>query len=217
MGKIDPAQTTTLDNSTRASDPVSIGLSDVKLSQFHPIFYQQKQPSFTDELLGFFGISNNKISLTLKQEYLSLHTHFREHLACGDSRAALVISIDPLLVAAYTDELDCVAILQFSDRLVRKYSLKIGVRLLTVNLYRWPGGDFARDLENGPASYHRYYNFIPFIAEFLSDDLEKIEARKANISESEWERTKYLADRYIIKNGRARVRDGRPLYCDRPA
>jgi hypothetical protein len=47
MGKIDPAQTTTLDNSTRASDPVSIGLSDVKLSQFHPIFYQQKQPSFT--------------------------------------------------------------------------------------------------------------------------------------------------------------------------
>jgi len=36
------------------------------------------------------------------------------HLKMGDSRAAVVISIHPkLVIAAYTDELDCVAMLQF--------------------------------------------------------------------------------------------------------
>ena len=36
-----------------------------------------------------------------------------EHLEHGDSRAAIVISTDPeLLIAAYTDELDCIAMLR---------------------------------------------------------------------------------------------------------
>ena len=87
---------------------------------------------------------------------------------------------------------------------------------LTINLYR-PNGTFAKDLEHGAASYHRYFNFIPFIAEFLSDDLTQIKLRKSQILAEEWARTKYLAEEYITKNGKVQVRDGRPLYCEDPA
>ena len=52
---------------------------------------------------------------------------------------------------------------------------------------------------------------------FNSDDLTQIELRKAQILSSEWERTKYLAEKYISKNGKIRVRNGLPLYCSTPA
>ena len=48
-----------------------------------------------------------------------------EHLIFGDSRAAVVISIYPkLIVAAYSDELDCVAMLLFPrEPFITKYNL----------------------------------------------------------------------------------------------
>lgn len=212
MERINWIETKTINDSSRASDPVFIDLSDAKLSQFHPELYQQ---NITKGLLQIFTFWKDS-----HEEYIPVHpilnTHYREHLLCGDSRAAMVISINPLLIAAYTDEFDCVAMLKFPDRLISEYSLKVYDRLLTVNLYT-PEGNLVEDLENGPASYCRYSNFTPFIAEFLSDSLSQIELRKAQILTSEWERTKYLAEKYISKNGKRRVRDGRPLYCEKPA
>lgn len=205
-------ETKTTDDSTRASDPVFIGLSDTKLCQLHPELYRQ---NITKDLLHVFKFWKDS-----HKEYIPtypiLNVHYTEHLLCGDSRAAMVISINPLLVAAYTDEFDCVAILKFPDRLISEYSLKVYDRLLTINLYE-RGENLVEDLEHGSASYYRYSNFIPFIAEFLSDNLSRIELRKAQILASEWERTKYLAEKYISKNGKTRVRDGRPLYCKKTA
>jgi hypothetical protein len=194
-------RTQTLDDSTKASDPGRIDISHIKMSQFHPELYQQGDLN-----------SPSKYSATEQRFW---NTHHAEHLLCGDSRAAMVASIEPLLVAAYTDELDCIAMLRFPDDLVREYELNIYQKLLTVNLYRY--GQTVADLENGPASYHRYGNFTPFIAEFLSDDRMQIEHRKTQILEAEWRRTQRLARIYIAKHGETRVRDGRPMYCDRPA
>jgi hypothetical protein len=54
------------------------------------------------------------------------------HLDRGDARAALVAAITPdVLVAAYTDELDCVAMLRFPQELVDIYDLEVGTRLIT--------------------------------------------------------------------------------------
>jgi len=127
----------------------------------------------------------------------------------------MVVSTNPLLVAAYTDEMDCIALLQFPDALVPQYHLTVGQRLLTVNLYAF-GQVLVRDLEHGPASYHRYTNFRPYIAEFLSDDLTRIETRKTQISEAEWVRTSRCAQDYLAKHGK-KARDGRPMYCETPA
>jgi hypothetical protein len=212
MNRINWIETETIDNSSRSSDPVFINLSDAKMFQFHPGIYQKDITGGLFQVLTFWK--------TLHRPYVPVHpvlnTRHQEHLLCGDSRAAMVVSINPLLIAAYTDEFDCIAMLKFANKLVREYNLKVFDRLLTINLYM-PEGTFAEDLKHGPASYHRYFNFTPFIAEFLSDDLNQIELRKTQILEAEWERTKYLAEEYIAKNGKSKVRDGSPLYCSEPA
>jgi hypothetical protein len=82
----------------------------------------------------------------------------QEHLQMGDSRAACVVSLDPLLVAAYTDELDCVAVLSFPDRLIEEHDLKLGKKLLAVNTY-FDGPKPARDLTPGPNDQGNWANF----------------------------------------------------------
>jgi hypothetical protein len=194
-------RTKTLDDSSQASDPGGIRLSHEKMRQFHPEMYASG---------GFVGFLRR---LSPLQKFWKIRAE--EHLMHGDSRAALVVAVSPLVVAAYTDELDCVALLQFPDSLVQQYKLQLGTRLLTVNLYS-RGLMLASDLENGPASHRRYNNFDPFIAEFLSNDKVRIEQRKREISDAEWTRTYQLARAYPSKFGR-RFRDGRPKNCAKPA
>ena len=40
-------------------------------------------------------------------------------------RAAVVIAVKPLLIAAYTDELDCIAMLHFPEELAAEYALAL--------------------------------------------------------------------------------------------
>ena len=131
-----------------------------------------------------------------------------EHLQLGDSRAACVVSVEPLLVAAYTDELDCVAVLCFPDWLVEGHDLKVGSRLLTVNTYMH-GEDTASDLVEGPESLKQYVNFFPVIAEFVSDDHQRIAARKKQISGKEWQRCHDMGRDYV-RRFQNRWRDGSP-------
>jgi hypothetical protein len=192
----------TINDQSFASDPGNIRLSHEKMSRFHPELYEYK------------GLCNKlRKRFTEKQKFWQ--TRHREHLESGDSRAAIVVSLQPLLIAAYTDEFDCIAMLRFPQELLADYSLTIGMRLLTVNIY-WPEGVPASDLENGPASFNRYFNFSPLIAEFLSFDSERIEQRKAEISEKEWKRTLELAEAYSSRYG-VKARDGRPMNCSIPA
>jgi len=119
------------------------------------------------------------------------------------------------VVAAYTDEFDCVAMLRFPQDLVQEHGLVLGMRLLTVNTYS-KGTELVADLEHGPASYRRFSNFGPYIADFLSDDRERIEARKAQIPEAEWKRTAELSAAKLAKCG-SRFRNGNPVKSFEPA
>ena len=76
------------DPNSRASDAVGVSVDDAKMKQLCP---------------GLYGFWNSIFGSQLAQ--------LKEHVKLGDSRAALVVSLNPLLVAAYTDELDCVAML----------------------------------------------------------------------------------------------------------
>jgi hypothetical protein len=138
-----------------------------------------------------------------------------DHLSHGDSRAAVVVSVAPLLVAAYTDEIDCIALLQFPDDLLGEYDLHVRDRLLTVNRYV-AGGLLAPDLEDGRLSYHRFSNFQPMIADFLTEDSDRLRQRKIRIGEDEWVRTWVLGRRYLERFGNV-ARNGRPQFCMRPA
>ncbi len=193
----EPARTRTLDDTSRASDPGQIWLSRAKLKLLRP------------DLFGFRAFFRWFWSSFPQLTYIG------EQLQHGDSRAARVVSTSPLLVAAYTDELDCVAMLRFPDAFREVYGLTVGSRLLTVNTYK-RGRAYDSDLILGPNRFERWVGFHPIIAEFVSDDLPRIEARKAQITEEEWARTASLGAGYLAaKPGIAR--DGRPVYAAVPA
>jgi hypothetical protein len=139
----------------------------------------------------------------------------KDQLVHGDSRAAVVMSVSPLVVAAYSEELDSIAMLRFPDEWVRELDLRVGSRLLTVNRYVSEGG-LARDLEYGPLSRRLYTNFYPLVADLMSDDTERLRLRKAEISEDEWARTWVLGWRYLERHG-TRARDGHPSLSATPA
>jgi uncharacterized protein (TIGR02996 family) len=179
-----------MDDNTAASEPGLIQLSPAKLKRLRPDFFGLRA-AFSPDAGAY-------------KRYLA------EHLMGGDSRAAIVVSIDPLRIAAYTDELDCIAMLGFDTAFVSDYDLKPGSRLLTVNTYgdRHP---MSKDLIPGPGDLKNWGVFHPLIADFLTDDYKRLQVRKDSIAEFEWLRTHQLAREYA----RARpgvARDGRPIY-----
>ena len=194
-------RTQTLDDSTLATAPGHVRLSHSKLRVLRP------------ELYGIRGLWNQALA------YFRLawpqRTYIEEQLECGDSRAAVVISISPLLIAAYTDELDCIAMLRFPDQFVGQYHLSKGSRLLTVNCYgSLP--DYDPDLILGPKLIVRWTGFHPVIADFLTDDLARVDLLKSQITEDEWARALEMGTEYV-KCFPNVARDGRPVYSATPA
>jgi hypothetical protein len=187
---------------SRASDPVDVRLSRVKLRRLCPELFESRGNliAWLDRLIG---------------SRAALIFQIADHLSHGDSRAAVVVSVAPLLVAAYTDEMDCIAMLQFPDELARECDLHVRDRLLTVNRYA-SGGRLAPDLEHGRLSYERFSNFQPIIADFLADDFDQLRQRKIRIGEDEWVRTWVLGQRYLERFGNL-ARNGRPPFGMRPA
>jgi predicted Zn-dependent protease len=186
----------------RASHPGRVRLSRERLKAFHPelfscwewrlhlLFAAQRYP---DKRQGFWV------------------GRIARHLRRGDSRAAVVVRSAPdVIVAAYTDELDCVALLEFDQSEVTRRKLKEGDRLLCVNAYG-SGEAYEPDLAPGPARREHYNNFTPLIADFLTEDAERVRLRKEEISLDEWERVWRLG-RYALAAGQT-VRYGRPLLA----
>jgi hypothetical protein len=171
---------------SEASDPGKVSLSLPRLFRLEPAL----APKATQEATGDPATP----PLISEEQRMKVIEMLKEHMEAGDSRAAVVISIKPLLVAAYSDELDCVAMLQFQEWLVREHKLKSGTRLLTVNTYTARTKAIA--LQHGPKDLKRYRNIYPIIAEFVTDDQNRVRQRKAQIAEEEWQRCVTLGKEY---------------------
>ncbi len=186
------------DDRTAASDPVNIRLSNSKLQLLQP------------DLFGWQSLFTKMVFMNRRLRARGIRAMLNEHLSFGDSRAAVVMRIrSPLIVAAYSDELDAVILLEFPDFLATDYSLRLGSRLLTVNTYRF-GNSPLRDIHAGPEFKGRYSSFYPLIAEFLSDDIDTINRRKSRIAEAEWRQTVEFS-RKLLAGDQVWLRDGRPM------
>lgn len=108
----------------------------------------------------------------------------------------MVFSTKPLLIAAYTDELDCVAMLSFPNKFVYQYRLSIRMRLLTVNYYR-NTSHYDPDLIPGTKMIQRRTGFHPMFTDFLTNDNDRVESRKKDISEDEWQRANKMGMEYL--------------------
>ena len=111
------------------------------------------------------------------------------------------------MVAAYTDELDCVALLRFPSNAASE-QVEIGSRLLTVNTYG-SGDRYSADLIPGPARIEGWVRFHPIIADFICADPVQVERRKREIAENEWARTRRLGHEYLAARP-GLSRDGSP-------
>ncbi|QJX01040.1 hypothetical protein [Frigoriglobus tundricola] len=195
-----------VNTSSAASNPGRLRLSDAKLKRLCPSLF------LTTGLGGFarcfFG------------DGLGTRMYVRDMLVHGDSRAAVVLSIDPVLVACYCDDSDAVCVLGFQKTELGDVELCVGDRLLTVLNSMALGrparaGEVAGDLVQGDRANPHYINFWPLVAEFLTDDRDAIERPKAAITKEEYARCRALGQEHLRRLPGA-VRDGRPDQSMRP-
>jgi hypothetical protein len=139
----------------------------------------------------------------------------RDTLVRGAHRAAVVVDAADSVVACYTNELDCVVLLQFEAGFGLVHGWQNGTRLLAVNSYVARDQGIATDLQPGPGDTGRFGNVWPLIADLLTDDQAVMAARKRAIIEAEWERTGQLGRSKLAEAGTPR--DGRPLGSRQPA
>lgn len=139
----------------------------------------------------------------------------KEHILHGDSQPAIVISKNPLLVAAYSEDIDCVVILKFPDKFLETYKLEQGSRLLAVNTYLYIE-DYQKDLIPGPNNDNTWRGVSPIIVDFISDDIDTIESKKDQIEKSLWSYVYNLGLEYSKIHPNV-WRDGRPVYSSNSA
>jgi hypothetical protein len=223
----DEAERRSEENAVATSNGVVVVIPRVLVDAFHDLVvdHQGGGFSFRGSAAPQYAASHpGRVQLS-RTALFALSPEFRDdavatdgiawHLEQGDSRAAVVVSVAPLVVAAYTDELDAVALLTFPERLVADHGLKVGKKLLTVNLYA-SGQGTATDLVRGEAGDGTFRDFTPLIADFLTADPKRVTERKAKIDLREWQRT-FSLGREAMSRARGRFRDGRPPNSGRPA
>ena len=120
-------------------------------------------------------------------------------LCYGDTQPALVVSVSPLTIAAYSDEMDGVLMLRFPDEFVDKFNLYPGMRLTTSNVY-FRGEGFPADIMIGEDFCHQYTDFLPIVQLFLGKNNEKIKAKAELFGEDIWSRVEEKAAQYTRKH-----------------
>jgi hypothetical protein len=110
-----------------------------------------------------------------------------EQMWLGSIHPAVVVSEDPGRIAAYSSDLDCVAIFGYTSAFLEEYRLRERSRLLTVNYYSQDQPH--TDLSFGPGKHTGWTGMHPIIADFLTADEERLEEQKAAIPDALWART----------------------------
>ena len=118
-------------------------------------------------------------------------------LCYGDTQPALVVSVSPLTIAAYSDEMDGVLMLRFPDEFVDKFNLYPGMRLTTSNVY-FRENRFPADIVTGEDYCNQYTDFMPIVQLFLGKNDEKIQAKTELFGEDIWDRVKEKAAQYTL-------------------
>lgn len=144
-----------------------------------------------------------ELSVLEKSRYNSNFECINEFMMKGDTQPAIVYSVNPLIISAYSDEMDGVVFLEFPDRLAEIYNLYVGMRLVTSNVYAY-GFSIAKDITVGNGYLKRYTDFTPIVQLFLAKDEDYVMRRTELFNDKIWERVKYLTENYSDSGHKAR-------------
>lgn len=173
-----------LDNTTVASSPGNVYLSIEKLKLLSPSIFTLKF-----KLLGYI--------LKILRGYTIINS-LEERVFYGDSQPAIVISTTPLIIAAYSEDIDCVVLIKFPDKFTEMYNLYPKSKLISINTYL-QGNEFQKDLSPGDNCHYTWVGYTPIIGEFITNNLDILEEKKSNISEDLWEYVYKLGLEYSVK------------------
>ena len=120
-------------------------------------------------------------------------------LCYGDTQPALVTSLSPLTIAAYSDEMDGVLMLRFPDEFVDKFNLYSGMRLTTSNIY-FRYEEFPDDIMVGENFSRSYNDFLPIVQLFIGKNDKKIMEKTELFGEDVWKRVEACAALYTEKH-----------------
>ena len=120
-------------------------------------------------------------------------------LCYGDTQPALITSLSPLTIAAYSDEIDGVLMLRFPDEFVDKFNLYPGMRLTTSNVY-FRHEEFPADILVGENFSRNYNDFLPVVQLFLGKNDKKIKAKTQLFGEDVWKHVEACAALYTQKH-----------------
>lgn len=117
-----------------------------------------------------------------------------------------------MLIAAYNEDIDCIVMLVFEDKIQNKYNFKIQDRLVCVNTFA-EISQLQSDLIPGKNNSGMWTLVHPIIADLVSSDATKIEKRKNEIGDKGYEYIWQLATDYLkLKKGVSRI--GKPIFSD---
>ena len=187
------------DQKTYATDAINIDLDFEKLKFLMP------------DLFTIIG------RLKYKFQHLGLDSYIgriEEHIRLGDSQGALVVDTNPLLIAAYNEDIDCVVMLRYKKEIQERYQFKVNDRLVCVNTFGQLE-ELQPDLIPGENNTNIWNMVHPIVADLVSSSNQIINTRKQEIGDEGYTHIRALADEYLEKNKWV-SRDGRPFYASSP-
>lgn len=143
----------------------------------------------------------NKVNKTFSERFRSdmMINYVAQVLLYGDTQPCVVVGLNPLRVAAYSDEMDAVVILDFPVEFVEKYNLSIGSRLTSSNTYQIYE-KVAPDVFPGFGYLGHYSDFMPVVQLFVGKT-DKIIAKNVSVfPEETWEKVNAKANEYLLNH-----------------
>ena len=144
-----------------------------------------------------------------KEEYaFDMSTQYLANVLMGcDTQPAIVYSAAPLIISAYSDEMDAVIFLRYPDELAAAYGLKAGDRLVTACDYVDNGKKVAADIFPGAGFTGFYSNMIPVVQLFFAGKKQilfaggddEIRARVSIFDEERWKHVEKLTEEYALR------------------
>ncbi len=126
-----------------------------------------------------------KLNVFQENEMITNFPFINENFIYGDTQPAIVVSLSPLVISAYSDELDAVLFLKFPKELVSLYDLHEGMRLTAANSYP-SAKSLSKDIFPGQNYNGHFKDFSPKIHLFLSYDDARALELTSNFSEDIW-------------------------------
>ncbi|PHR24011.1 MAG: hypothetical protein COA38_16680 [Fluviicola sp.] len=184
------------DDSTTASDSIYLTLDETKLKFLMPeLFTPIRKLKHRMRSLGFH----------------SYREQLTEHIAFGDSQGAIVASIEPLQIAAYNEDIDCIVLLRYSSGIQKRYGFELGDRLVCINTFG-QSNKLQADLIPGKNNSQMWSLVHPIIGDLLSSDKKLLDNRRQEIGEKGYQYIQTLVDQYLLKKPNV-YRNGKPFLA----